>query len=392
MRVDKTKWEKKTFSQIGISQLGKTLDSKRNKGKSYPYLCAVNVGYGNFHLTNVKEILMEENELERYQVLRGDLLICEGGETGRCAIWESDDIIYYQNALHRIRFNEGINNYFIMYALHYYKKVGIIDRLSHGQTIKHFTQKGLNQLVFHIPPIKIQQVIASELDAIQKMIDGYKAQLEDLDALAQSMFLDMFGDPVTNPKGWEKLTLKELTVKMSTGPFGSMLHKEDYDIDGIPSINPQDLKGNRISVENIALVNYNKAQELNRYILHTNDIVIARRGDLSKCAIITQSENGWLCGTGSFFLSLKKLTPILFYYLYTSKSVQKYLNDKCIGATMPNLNQGILSYLKLPLPPLSLQQQFASKIEAIEKQKEQIRLQLADAETLMAERMQYYFS
>ena len=92
-------------------------------------------------------------------------------------------------------------------------------------------------------------------------------QIADLDALAQSIFLNTFGDPISNPKGWEMKPIKELTIKMSTGPFGSMLHKEDYSADGIPSINPQDIKGNQISNANIARVNIVKAKELRKYVL-----------------------------------------------------------------------------------------------------------------------------
>ena len=137
MRVDKSKWQRRSFYQLGNSQLGKTLDSKKNKGKPYPYLCAFNIGYGSFNLSSVKEILLEDDELERYLVKKGDLLICEGGDTGRCAIWDSDEPIYYQNALHRVRFNFDVFNKFVMYVMHYYKQTGIIDVLSHSQTIKH---------------------------------------------------------------------------------------------------------------------------------------------------------------------------------------------------------------------------------------------------------------
>lgn len=253
-------------------------------------------------------------------------------------------------------------------------------------------KKTISEKNFSLPPIGLQDNIAAELDAIQEVIDGYKDQIADLDALAQSIFLNTFGDPISNPKGWEMKPIKELTIKMSTGPFGSMLHKEDYSADGIPSINPQDIKGNQISNANIARVNIVKAKELRKYVLDVNDVVIARRGDLCKCAVIREEQKGWLCGTGSFFLTLLDYNPTLFFYCYTSRSIQKYLNDKCIGATMPNLNQGILSSLKLPVPPIELQQRFANKIASIEQQKDLLRQQLADAEMLMAERMQYYFS
>lgn len=392
MKVDKSKWAETAFAEIATSQLGKTLDANKNKGLPYPYLCAANIGMGYFNLSNVKEILLDDSELEKYLVRKGDLLICEGGDTGRCAIWESEDPIYYQNALHRVRFNDDIHNKFIMYYLHYYKKVGIIDKLSHGQTIKHFTQKGLSKLSFRMPTISEQKGIASELDAIQTMIDGYKAHISDLDELAKSLFLDTLGDPVINEKKWQIKSLSSLCNKMSTGPFGSMLHKSDYVVEGIPSVNPQNIKGSKVVIDGIAKVSYQKAEELSKYYLKENDIILARRGDLSKCAIITPKEQGWLCGTGSFFLHIEEVLPIVFYYQFTSKSIQKQLLEKSIGATMPNLNQGILSKLMIPVPPIDIQQKFASQIEAIEKQKAILCEQLADAEQLMAERMQYYFS
>lgn len=392
MKVDKSKWAETAFAEIATSQLGKTLDANKNKGLPYPYLCAANIGMGYFNLSNVKEILLDDSELEKYLVRKGDLLICEGGDTGRCAIWESEDPIYYQNALHRVRFNDDIHNKFIMYYLHYYKKVGIIDKLSHGQTIKHFTQKGLSKLSFRMPTISEQKGIASELDAIQTMIDGYKAHISDFDELAKSLFLDTLGDPVINEKKWQIKSLSSLCNKMSTGPFGSMLHKSDYVVEGIPSVNPQNIKGSKVVIDGIAKVSYQKAEELLKYYLKENDIILARRGDLSKCAIITPKEQGWLCGTGSFFLHIEEVLPIVFYYQFTSKSIQKQLLEKSIGATMPNLNQGILSKLIIPVPPIDLQQKFASQIEAIEKQKAILCEQLADAEKLMAERMQYYFS
>lgn len=391
MRVDKSKWEKKTISSFFDLQMGKTPPRKISElweNGDIPWVSIADMK-GKKYISSTKEMLSSQTirQLNIPVVPKGTVIMSFKLSIGKTCI--TNVPLTTNEAIMAFYPKDGIkiDNSFLSYALSSLKWKG--NRAVKGVTIN---KKIISQKEIKLPPILIQRTIASELDAIQAMIDGYKAQIADLDVLAQSIFLEMFGDPVENPKGWETFLLKDLTNKMSTGPFGSMLHKEDYDKEGIPAINPQNIKGNKISVESISLVNRNKAQELNRYILHTKDIVIARRGDLSKCAIVTQSENGWLCGTGSFFLSFKDLNPILFWYFYTSKSVQKYLNDKCIGATMPNLNQGILSSLKLPVPPIDLQQHFVTQISAIEKQKELYRVQLHDAETLMAERMQYYFS
>ena len=285
------------------------------------------------------------------------------------------------------KFNNVISDY-IYYYIKGHQWIGG-NKAVMGITLN---KKSLSKNIFLIPPLQTQQQIVEELDCLTSIIEKQKKQLEELDNLAQAIFYDMFGDPITNPKEWEINTVSNLSIKMSTGPFGSMLHKSDYTVDGIPTINPQNINDRKIITNGISKVSCQKAEELSKYIVRANNIIIARRGDLKKCAIVTDKEDGWLCGTGSFMLELKDIFPILFYYQYTSQSIQKYLNDKCIGATMPNLNQKILGDLKVVVPPFELQQQFASKIEAIEKQKELIKKSIRETEDLFNSRMDYYFN
>ena len=115
---------------VANTLLGKTLDRSKNTGTPKDYLCAINVLWGKFDFTTHKQFLLEKNEYERYAVMKGDLMVCEGGDVGRCAIWEDDSKeIYYQNALHRIRCKEGVFNYYILYLLWHYKLNGTIDYL-----------------------------------------------------------------------------------------------------------------------------------------------------------------------------------------------------------------------------------------------------------------------
>ena len=105
-------WEWVTLQTIATSSLGKTLDKAKNKGNLKPYLCSINVYWDGIDLTTVKEARLEENELPKYLLRPGDLLICEGGDVGRSAVWESTQEMYYQNALHRVRFYGGINPHY----------------------------------------------------------------------------------------------------------------------------------------------------------------------------------------------------------------------------------------------------------------------------------------
>ncbi len=170
-------WEWVKLSDIAISELGKTLDKGKNTGLPYNYLCAFNVKWCSFDLSVIKKIFLENNELERYRVRKGDLLICEGGDVGRAAIWESDDEIYYQNALHRVRFKDDINQYFFLYVLQYYKSLGMIDDVSGGVTIKHFTKNSMKKLCFPLPPIKEQQRIVSVINQHNTILDSISANL-----------------------------------------------------------------------------------------------------------------------------------------------------------------------------------------------------------------------
>ena len=170
-------WAWVKMKDIAVSELGKTLDRGKNKGKSYDYLCALNVKWREFDFTTLKQILLEDDEKERYLVRKGDLLICEGGDVGRAAVWESDKEIYYQNALHRVRFKGGINQYFYLYILQYYKWLGLIDDVSGGVTIKHFTQNSMQKLLFPLPPIAEQKRIVQRLDEIFSSLDNITAEL-----------------------------------------------------------------------------------------------------------------------------------------------------------------------------------------------------------------------
>ena len=170
-------WTWCRIKEIAKSELGKTLDAKKNKGELYNYLCALNVKWFSFDFSTIKQIRLEEKEKERYLIRKGDLLICEGGDVGRAAIWESDKIIYYQNALHRVRFYENINQYFYLYVLNYYKTLGFIDDVSSGVTIKHFTQNSMNKLYFPLPPIKEQYRIVSKIEELFLQLDTISDQL-----------------------------------------------------------------------------------------------------------------------------------------------------------------------------------------------------------------------
>ena len=141
-----------------------------------------------------------------------------------------------------------------------------------------------------------------------------------------------------------------------------MVHKSDYvTANGVPIVNPANIVNGTISSKNIMYISKDKSIELERYKLEVNDIVLARRGDLTKCTIVGNEQVDFICGTGSFFLHLISVLPQYFQLVYMSSHVQIILTTECVGATMNNLNQSVLSQILFPLPPLAEQKRVVAR-------------------------------
>ena len=162
------------LNYIASSGLGKTLDKAKNTGNLHPYLCSINVYWNGISLDKVKNARFEDSELSKYLLQKGDLLICEGGDVGRSSVWEYDITMYYQNALHRVRFYQNINPYFYKYLIECYKGMGIIDRFSKGVTIKHLVQNSLNAMWLPLPPLDEQNRIVAKIEELLPYIDRYE--------------------------------------------------------------------------------------------------------------------------------------------------------------------------------------------------------------------------
>ena len=135
-----------SFGSITDSRLGKMLDKEKNVGTPQRYLRNINVRWFNFDLSDLLEMRIEQNEFDKYSIRYGDLVICEGGEPGRCAVWDKNESIFYQKALHRVRFTNGSNAKFYMYYLWFAAQTGLLNRYFTGTGIKHLTGQSLNKI------------------------------------------------------------------------------------------------------------------------------------------------------------------------------------------------------------------------------------------------------
>ena len=172
--------------------------------------------------------------------------------------------------------------------------------------------------------------------------------------------------PFDIPESWKWVRFSEIMSTMSTGPFGSMLHKTDYIEKGIPLVNPANMVNGKIVPSDKMMISEATRRRLSSYILHAGMIVLGRRGEMGRCAVVTEKEDGWLCGTGSFFME-PSMSLYVYYVasLFSSPYVKFYLGGESVGTTMSNLNHTILSKMPIPLPPLSEQKRIVAKIEEL---------------------------
>lgn len=184
------------FENCIDSRLGKMLDKEKNTGTFHKYLRNVNVRWFSFDLSDLLEMRIEDSEIEKYTISYGDLVICEGGEPGRCSVWTKDKTICYQKALHRVRFTDGSNPYFYMYYLWFAAQIGKLTEYYTGTGIKHLTGQSLIKIpvptTTRATQDKIVEIIESRLsvcDSIERTVDTALAQAE---AMRQSILKKAF--------------------------------------------------------------------------------------------------------------------------------------------------------------------------------------------------------
>lgn len=345
---------------------------------------------GSKYITSTKEKIKPEGVKKSRFVHKGDFILSNSMSFGRPYILKVDGCIHDGWLVIHDNNDIFIKDY-LYYLLANPTMYAKFSQLAVGGVVNNLNSSLVRKVEITIPPKSTQLAIVTELDKINELIRLKKEQLKDFDNLAQSLFYEMFGDPVENEKGWEVKKIGDLAL-VKTGPFGSMLHKEDYICDGIPLVNPVHMKDFKIVPDLDFTISKEKASELKNYLLKSNDVVFARRGDIGRCAIVSEAEQGFICGTGSLFVRFsEEIESIFIMYIIRCDSFSKHLISKAKGATMLNINSNTIADLRIPLPPLSLQQLFAQRIEQIEREKSEVQKSIQDLETLLASRMQYWF-
>lgn len=291
------------------------LDAKKNKGILQPYLGNSNVRWGEFNLADLAQMRFEADEEERYGLRPGDLVLCEGGEPGRCAIWNGPAGMKFQKALHRIRPKSTFNNYYLFSWFCYAARAGQLDAHFTGTTIKHLTGKAVAELRVPLPPLGAQQAMVDVLKPLDYRIALLRETNTTLEAIAQALFKSWFVDfdPVRAksqglapagmdeatsalfpdgfdearrgpvPRGWTEASIYEVAQVVYGAPFAS----SRFNTDGIgrPLVRIRDLRDEAPGV-------HTDEVHPKGYLLTPGDIVVGMDGEFR--AYLWGGERAWL--------------------------------------------------------------------------------------------------
>lgn len=284
---------------------------------------------------------------------------------------------------------EDIDNKFLFYSL--LSKQSHFEKNATGSTFKAISSKVVSNTEIPLPPKSTQLAIVSELDKINELIRLKKEQLKDYDNLAQSIFYEMFGDPVENEKGWEVKKWKEIFNTI----LGKMLDKSKQinHLTQYKYLANMNVQWGYFDLKELRSMTFTD-EELVKYELKNNDLLICEGGDAGRCAIWKETDETILFQKAihrARLIDTNNADVVYIRYWMQFYKVNKGLKDYISKSTIEHLTGDKLKRLPIPLPPLPLQHLFAQRIEQIEHQKSEVAKVITDLETLLASRMQHWF-
>ena len=309
------------------------------------------------------------------------LLLCVRAPIGVVNI--TDRKICIGRGLCSIKANDSVQYNYLYYAIlsqkEYYKKNAT------GSTFQAISSNVVKETPIPVPSKEKQRQIASELDKITEMISKYDEQLKELDKLSQSIFYEMFGDPVENEKGWEVKKIEEI----ADATIGLTYKPENVADNGVIVLRSGNIQNSTLDFTDILRVETNIPSH--KYVKDGDILMCTRNGSLrhvGKVAIIKNLNEQMTYG--AFMTVIRsEMNPYLYGYFNTPAFRDSLIHGKT--TTINQITVKMLNETSLPIPPLPLQQSFARKIEAIEAMKSKVREAKKEAETLLAARMQYWF-
>jgi len=370
MRI--SQWDRSQLGEVADLCLGKMLDQAKNRGDLLPYLANVNVRWGEIELDNLRTMRFEPHERDRYGLKFGDIVMCEGGEPGRCAIWkEKIPGMMIQKALHRIRPRDGLDYQFLFYSLVHIGVTKKFDQYFTGATIKHLPGEKLAKVEIGIPPLPIQRRIAAILSAYDELIENSQRRIKILEAMARALYREWFvhfrfpghesvplmPSPLGEiPEGWEVKKFSELADYVNGYPF----KPAQLGVEGKPIIKIKELKGGVITD-----TPRNLGSDIpEKFHIGDGAVLFSWSADLD---VYT-----WMSGDGllnqHLFTVLPKGDVSLAFCFHALKEAMPRFRALSLGATMHHIKRSALDQVLTVVAPQGLREGFDHVVEPVHDQ------------------------
>lgn len=378
---------KKLLPEVCTIQYGFPFDSaKFSDSNGMPLIRIRDVvrGYSETYTT-------EEYKSE-YIVHENDLLIGMDGEFN-IAKWGKTPALLNQRVC-RLAPKDSIDKDYLFYFMPVALKR--IEEKTPFVTVKHLSAKELNKIEIPVLPLEEQRKIAETLSKVDELIAFREQQLAKLDELVKSQFTEMFGDPINNPMKWIVSKIEDIAAQeknaLKAGPFGSALKKEFYVRSGYKIYGQEQVICGDASFGDY-YIDEEKYKELKNCAVQAGDILISLVGTYGKTLIMPDNYEAGIINPRLMKITLNKnkVIPIYFKYYFESNALKASMDANTHGGTMGILNLGIIRQMKIQVPPLSLQNQFAAFVERVDQQKQTVQQSLEKLELMKKALMQEYF-
>ena len=382
-------WEYKKLGEICQIVTGSTPKTSVQEywGGKYPWVTPAELK-GDVFIDDTERHITDEAVAHTNVTLLpiGTVLLSSRAPIGKVAITTRE--MYCNQGFKNLICSDTIFNKYLYFWLK--GKTDYLNSLGRGATFKEISKSIVENIQIPLPPIQSQQSIVSELDKINELICLKKEQLKDYDNLAQSIFYEMFGDPVANDKKWDIESLgKVCDVRDGTHDSPQYLQESPYIL-----ITSKNLVNGKIDYSNVNYISKEDYIAINkRSQVDDGDIIMAMIGTIGNPIIVKLEEHKFCIKNVALikFFNDSLVSNKYVHSLLNNESYLTFIKSQNKGGTQKFVALGTIRKLPIPIPPLSYQQQFAQRIELIEKQKAEIQSTIADLETLLASRMQYWF-
>lgn len=391
-------WEKKRLGDLCAYHRGLTYskdDEVEKSSKSVLRANNINLETSTLNLDELKYLREDFYIAPKYLLSKDSILICmsSGSKShlGKVAFIDKDSDYAFGGFMGLIIPKTNARFLYLFMTSPFFRSH--LQKITNGININNLKFSTLQDLFVPVPAADVQTKIVTELDRIKALIEIKRNQLKDLDTLAQSLFYDFFGDPISNPKGWEIRPLKDAVIEMFLGPFGSALKTDCYvpEEDSFAMVYEQKHAIKKTLAQDNHFIDESKFHALKRFEVLPLDFIMSCRGTIGQLYQVPENAPRGIIHPSVMKIRLNSSTynSVFFQFLLPVIIKEQQTKGNCVQMAITAKELGAK---RLPVPPLALQEKFAARIEQIEAEKKHVEATIAELQTLLASRMDYWFN